>query len=87
MRKALSLILLLLTLGACAPTKPFWRPDTIYTETSTYDEGNTLYQEVGVGGEIGDSGIRADIFGVIQPSTRGEGTALGGGFRLEVPLK
>ncbi len=82
MKKAL-LLALLLSCVACSSTSSNWEPDTVYTETSTYDQGDHFYQEVGVSGELGD-GVRMDLFGVANPSTKGDrDNYFGGGVRFE----
>lgn len=87
MKKTLLTLALGLILVGCAPSR-HWAPDSVYTETSTYDDGDHLYQEVGVSGTLGKSGVRMDLFGVGTIDTnRGSDNYFGGGIRFEIPLK
>ena len=52
-RIAIAIISALILIG-CAPSRA-WAPDGMYTETSTYDSGQTLYQEVGVTGALSEN--------------------------------
>lgn len=80
---------LALMLGGCIGPQHRWEPDSVYTETSSYDFPHSIYQEVGVSGEIsGTGGARFDVFGATSLDTHGNRDhAWGGGFRFEIPLK
>ena len=82
----MALYLLVLCVG-CVGTHQ-WMPDTIYTEQSTYDFPNSTYHEVGLSGEIDNSGgVRFDVFTVTSFSLRGDGDHSSGlGIRFEIPL-
>ncbi len=85
MRKFLTLAALVLCVG-CAGPKSFWKPDSLYTEHSTYD-GDQLYNEVGVSGELGGSDIRMDIFAITYTDMHdGRDRSIGGGVRFEIPI-
>ena len=83
------IIALFLILGCgCSTSKNNWAPDSVYVENSTYDNGEHTYHEAGISGEIGETGVRLDVFGVVSPSTNGDRDHYyGGGFRLDIPLK
>jgi hypothetical protein len=81
------IILTLLTLGmGCKGSEHFWRPDSLYTEHSTYD-GDQLYNEVGVSGELGNKGVRMDLFAASYADMHGgRDNSAGGGIRFEIPI-
>jgi hypothetical protein len=80
MKKLLTLALLILCTGCV------WNPHTLYTETSTYDNGVSAYQEVGVSGSISGK-VDMDLFGVANLNLHGErGHLYGGGFRFSVDI-
>jgi hypothetical protein len=86
MKKFTLLFCLLFICTGCVGEKAFWRPDTIYTEHGTYD-GDQLYNEVGVSGELGNSGVRMDLFGAAYTDMHGgRDHQAGGGVRFEIPL-
>jgi hypothetical protein len=87
MKKLLTLCLLLLCVG-CVGNK--FRPDTVYTEQSTYGSHN-YYSEYGISGPISDR-VRLDLFIVPQfnvtdhESNKISLDNIGGGFRLEFDI-
>lgn len=73
------LCMLVLLAGCVGP----WKPDTVYEETSSYDWGQTVYQEVGVSGPISDT-VTMDLFAASYIGTNQDvGTTGGGGIRFE----
>lgn len=80
MKRFLCICALLISCSGCIRA---WKPDTVYEETSTYDWGQTVYQEVGVSGPISDR-VTMDLFAASYIGTNSDiGTTGGGGVRFE----
>jgi len=70
----------------CVGAQNHWRPDSVYTEHSSYD-GDQFYNEVGVSGELGTSGVRMDLFSAAYTDMHGNREhTIGGGVRFEIPI-
>ena len=87
MKKLLALCLLALSMG-CVGNKYRWKPDSISVGQGTFNFPNSTYYEIGLSGEIANSGgIRFDIFSIASFSAHGDRNhSVGGGFSFEIPI-